>query len=306
MNLFHKKDQYKGYNIYSMKKYVDKKRIIFTTIIVILIIITLGFIIYYSVDTTIRLKNAKRFEQKLIEYESSQEELQKQEKERQAKIPKLTDEGKQNIKGIYKSETKRVFLTFDDGPSVNTADVLDILKSNDIKATFFVLGTQVEKMPEMVKRAYQEGHYIANHGYSHQYSQIYSSPETVLQEFNQCNSAVEKAIDVPEYNSHLFRFPGGSVGGKYANLKAEAVTLLEQNNIMHVDWNALTGDAEKSSPDEEYLMNNLQKTTQNKNSIVILMHDAQAKRVTVEFLPKLIEFFQQQGYQFENFYSIIK
>ena len=164
----------------------------------------------------------------------------------------------------------------------------------------------MEKMPEMVKRAYQEGHYIANHGYSHQYSQIYSSPETVLQEFNQCNSAVAKAIDVPEYNSHLFRFPGGSVGGKYANLKAEAVTLLEQNNIMHVDWNALTGDAEKSSPDEEYLMNNLQKTTQNKNSIVILMHDAQAKRVTVDFLPKLIEFFQQQGYQFENFYSIIK
>ena len=84
------------------------------------------------------------------------------------------------------------------------------------------------------------------------------------------------------------------------------IELLEQNNIMHVDWNALTGDAEKSSPDEEYLMNNLQKTTQNKNSIVILMHDAQAKRVTVEFLPKLIEFFQQQGYQFENFYSIIK
>ena len=204
------------------------------------------------------------------------------------------------------SGNKVVYLTFDDGPSVNTADVLDILKSNDIKATFFVLGTQVEKMPEMVKRAYQEGHYIANHGYSHQYSQIYSSPETVLQEFNQCNSSVAKAIDVPEYNSHLFRFPGGSVGGKYANLKAEAVTLLEQNNIMHVDWNALTGDAEKSSPDEEYLMNNLQKTTQNKNSIVILMHDAQAKRVTVEFLPKLIEFFQQQGYQFENFYSIIK
>ena len=156
MNLFHKKDQYQGYNIYSMKKYVDKKRIIFTTIIVILIIITLGFIIYYSVDTTIRLKSAKRFEQKLIEYESKQEELQKQEREIQAKIPKLTDEGKQNIKGIYKSETKRVFLTFDDGPSVNTADVLDILKSNDIKATFFVLGTQVEKMPEMVKRAYQE------------------------------------------------------------------------------------------------------------------------------------------------------
>ena len=206
----------------------------------------------------------------------------------------------------YKNK-KLVAFTFDDGPNTKTTTrLLDGMEKYDAKATFFVLGNRVAYHQEVLKRAYQEGHYIANHGYSHQYSQIYSSPETVLQEFNQCNSAVAKAIDVPEYNSHLFRFPGGSVGGKYANLKAEAVTLLEQNNIMHVDWNALTGDAEKSSPDEEYLMNNLQKTTQNKNSIVILMHDAQAKRVTVEFLPKLIEFFQQQGYQFENFYSIIK
>ncbi len=69
----------------------------------------------------------------------SKKNYKKQERERQAKIPKLTDEGKQNIKGIYKSETKRVFLTFDDGPSVNTADVLDILKSNDIKSYIFCI-----------------------------------------------------------------------------------------------------------------------------------------------------------------------
>ena len=76
---------------------------------------------------------------------------------------------------------------------------------------------------------------------------------------------LQKAIDVPEYNSHLFRFPWWISWWKNnANLKAEAVTLLEQNNIMHVDWNALTGDAEKSSPDEEYLMNNLQKQLKTK------------------------------------------
>ena len=307
MKLFHKKEQYEGYNIYSMKKYVDKKRIIFNIIISILIIITLILVIYYIIDTKQRLKKAKQFEEQIIQYQQEREEANKKiEEEKQAKIPKLTEEGKQNIKTIYTSDTKRVFLTFDDGPSSNTSDILDILKEKNIKATFFVLGSQVEKMPEVVKRVYQEGHYIANHGYSHKYSQIYSSPEMVLEEFKQCNAAVAKAIEVPEYNSHLFRFPGGSVGGKYSNVKSQAISLLEQNEILHVDWNALTGDSEKTNPTEEYLMNNLQITTENKKSIVILMHDAQAKRVTVDFLPKVIEFLEQQEYQFENFYSIIK
>ena len=130
--------------------------------------------------------------------------------------------------------------------------------------------------------------------------------EQVLNEFNQCNQIVAKTINVPEYNSHLFRFPGGSVGGKYAELKKQAITLLEQNDILHIDWNSLTGDSEKVNPTEEYLMDNLQKTTEGKNSLVILMHDAQAKKITAETLPKVIEYLQQQGYSFESFYDIIK
>ena len=112
-------------------------------------------------------------------------------------------------------------------------------------------------------------------------------------------------INVPEYNSHLFRFPGGSVGGKYAQIKSQAISILEQNNIAYMDWNSLTGDSEKVNPSEEYLMDNLQKTSQGKNSLVILMHDSQAKKVTVDFLPKVIEYLKQQGYEFDNFYNII-
>ena len=66
---------------------------------------------------------------------------------------------------------------------------------------------------------YEQGHYIANHGYSHVYSLIYTSPETVLEEFNKTNEIVKNAIGIPEFNSHLFRFPGGYVGGKYADIK---------------------------------------------------------------------------------------
>lgn len=307
MGIFQNKDQYEGYNIYSMKKYVDKKRITFIVIAVIAVIITLSMSIYYLVDTTIKVKKIKEFERQIIEYKQQQQEEAKQKEiEKQAKIPKLTEQGKENIKNIYHTDKKVAYLTFDDGPSNNTHQILDILKQNNIKATFFVLGSQVEIFPETTNRIYNEGHYIANHGYSHKYSEIYQSPEQVLNEFNQCNQIVAKTINVPEYNSHLFRFPGGSVGGKYAELKKQAITVLEQNNILHIDWNALTGDSEKVNPTEEYLMNNLQKTTEGKNSLVILMHDAQAKKITAETLPKVIEYLQQQGYSFESFYDIIK
>ena len=307
MGIFQNKDQYEGYNIYSMKKYVDKKRITFIVIAIIAIIITLCMSIYYLVDTTKRVEKSKEFAKQIIEYKQKQQEEEKQKAiERQAKIPKLTEQGKENLKNIYHTDKKVAYLTFDDGPSNNTHQILDILKQNNIKATFFVLGSQVEIFPETTNRIYNEGHYIANHGYSHKYSEIYQSPEQVLNEFNQCNQIVAKTINVPEYNSHLFRFPGGSVGGKYAELKKQAITLLEQNDILHIDWNSLTGDSEKVNPTEEYLMDNLQKTTEGKNSLVILMHDAQAKKITAETLPKVIEYLQQQGYSFESFYDIIK
>ena len=307
MGLFSGRDQYHGYNIYSMKKYVDKKRIIFNIIVSVITIITLMLVIYYIVDTSLRVKKSKQYVAQIIEYQKEQEELERQkEAERQAKIPKLTEEGKENLKNIYHSETKRAFLTFDDGPSQNTKDILNILKDNNIKATFFVLGSQVEVFPETTNRIYDEGHFIANHGYSHKYSSIYQSPEQILNEYNQCNQIVANTIKVPEYNSHLFRFPGGSVGGKYAQIKCQAIPLLEQNNILYVDWNSLTGDSEKVNPTEEYLMDNLKKTSEGKNSLVILMHDSQSKRITVDFLPKVIEYLRQQGYEFDNFYSIIK
>ena len=307
MGIFQNKDKYEGYNNYSMKKYVDKKRITFIVIAIVAIIITLSMSIYYLVDTTIKVKKIKEFERQIIEYKQQQQEEAKQKEiEKQAKIPKLTEQGKENIKNIYHTDKKVAYLTFDDGPSNNTHQILDILKQNNIKATFFVLGSQVEVFPETTNRIYNEGHYIANHGYSHKYSEIYQSPEQVLNEFNQCNQIVAKTINVPEYNSHLFRFPGGSVGGKYAELKKQAITLLEQNDILHIDWNSLTGDSEKVNPTEEYLMDNLQKTTEGKNSLVILMHDAQAKKITAETLPKVIEYLQQQGYSFESFYDIIK
>lgn len=210
------------------------------------------------------------------------------------------------MENIYKSDTKRAFLTFDDGPSTVTSKILDILKQENVKATFFVLGSNVEQRQDMVKRMYDEGHYIANHGYSHTYSQIYSSPQAVLEEYNLCNDKVKNAIEVPEYNSHLFRFPGGLAGGKYAEMKQQARDLLSQNDILNVDWNALTGDAETNNLSVDFELSRLSQTIGSKNSVVILMHDAAAKSVTADALSQIISNLREQGYEFKNFYDIIK
>lgn len=107
------------------------------------------------------------------------------------------------------AEKKEVYLTFDDGPSKTvTPKILDVLKENNINATFFVLGNMVNYYPDIVKRAYDEGNYIANHGYSHVYSQIYASEEAFFEEIEKTEKIIAKAIGKEDYNSHLIRFPG--------------------------------------------------------------------------------------------------
>lgn len=274
--------------------------------IVIMILMVVGIVVTWINC----IENMKANAEYKLAYQQYQEAIIKEQEElerkRQEKLPKLTEEGKEFIKHIYSSDTKRAFLTFDDGPSSNTNQILDILNERGIKATFFVLGSNVEKNPEMVKRMYDEGHFIANHGYSHVYETIYQSPQAVLDEYNRCNQVVRDAIGEQEYNSHLFRFPGGLVGGKYADIKNQANDLLLQNDIVHVDWNALNGDSETTSPTIEYEVQRIQETVGDKQSVVILMHDAQAKTVTVEALPTIIDYLKGQGYEFKNFYEIIK
>ncbi len=290
------------------------------TIIAIIFTLLLILVVHHFDYFAITKKHANCAE----EYEKQCNELaiieqeRKQEQEEQenivqigvqspeTKLPELTQKGRDNISNIYSSERKRAFLTFDDGPSREISiPILDLLKTENIKVTFFVLGSRVELYPDIVKREYEEGHYIANHGYSHIYSQIYTNTQTVLDEYNKTNDAIKNALGEPNYNSHLFRFPGGSVGGKYKQIKKEAIALLDSNNIAHVDWNALTGDAEGKSTKEEEI-SYLKETIGEKNNVVILMHDAADKSATYEALPEIISYLREKGYEFCNFYDIIE
>jgi peptidoglycan/xylan/chitin deacetylase (PgdA/CDA1 family) len=297
--------------IYIFRKYKNRK-----SLVILLFII---MVVMYGILLTAIILHIKNMDNIYESYEISkesileeditkteQEENETEEQEESTTLPNLTSEGIENVKNIYKQDAHIAYITFDDGPSKTvTPKILEILEEKNIKATFFVLGSRVELNPELVKQEYEAGHYIANHGYSHIYSQIYVSTDTVLDEYNKTEQAIRNAIGIQEYSSHLFRFPGGSYGGKYADLKKEAEAVLEQNNITFVDWNALTGDAEGKKTKED-MLSFLEETVASKKNVVVLMHDAGDKTVTAEVLPEVIDFLSEKGYVFDNFYSLIK
>lgn len=284
-------------DLIEVKPHLNVKKVVIITIVLILIISLISTAIFFGVRQY--NKNLSIIERDILAKNRPAHELFYSDNTKQNKIV-------ERVSHIYNSDYRRVFLTFDDGPSKSvTIPILDILKQNNVKATFFVLGSNAERYPEIVKRAYQEGHYIANHSFTHVYSNIYSSPQAVLDEYNRTEIAIKNAIGDQTYNSRVFRFPGGTSGGKYANIKAEAVNLLNQNNVAHLDWNALTADA-AGLDNVNDMMNYVETTMGNKNSVVILMHDIGTKKSTYELLPQLIQALKEKGYVFENIYDILK
>ena len=284
-------------DLIEVKPRLNVKKVVIITIVLILIISLISTAIFFGVRQY--NKNLSIIERDILAKNRPAHELFYSDNAKQNKIV-------ERVSHIYNSDYRRVFLTFDDGPSKSvTIPILDILKQNNVKATFFVLGSNAERYPEIVKRAYQEGHYIANHSFTHVYSNIYSSPQAVLDEYNRTEIAIKNAIGDQTYNSRVFRFPGGTSGGKYANIKAEAVNLLNQNNVAHLDWNALTADA-AGLDNVNDMMNYVETTMGNKNSVVILMHDIGTKKSTYELLPQLIQELKEKGYVFENIYDILK
>ena len=288
------------------RKYRNRRNLIIAAFLLTIFIILL--IIIRETHLDIKYENIFHSYTNLIEQAKAEEKriAEQKEAERLAKLPQLTDVGKNNLANIYDSQTKRVFLTFDDGPSKSvTIPILDILKQENVKATFFLLGSRVDLYPDIVKREYDEGHYLASHGYSHVYAQIYASPYSVLDEYNKPLTSIRNAIGTNEFNPHLFRFPGGYKGGKYSEIKEQAAVLLEQNGILNIAWNALTADSAGASTTEEFIAE-LEKEVPKYNSVVVLMHDAGTKKATADALPTIIQYFRERGFEFENFYSIIK
>lgn len=190
-------------------------------------------------------------------------------------------------------KVKRVYLTFDDGPSIYTGQILDILNANNVKATFFVIGRS-EEYYGYYKRIVDEGHTLGMHSFTHEYQKLYASTESFGAEVEQLQSLLK---DVTGVESHIFRFPGGS-SNNVSQLPIENyIAYLNERGINYYDWNALSGDAVNASLSPEQLVDNIMKDVRNNKDSVVLMHDLQNVHATVESLQMLIDTLKSEGYE---------
>lgn len=195
-------------------------------------------------------------------------------------------------------EKKIVYLTFDDGPSENTSEILDVLKKYNAKGTFFVTGNNQEH-DDLIKRAYDEGHAIGLHTYTHDYAKVYASEKAYFADLKKVSDLVEKLTGEKSY---LIRFPGGSsntVSAKYVKgLMTTLTKEVEEKGYEYFDWNCDSTDATGNNVAVSTLVANA--TSCSANHVTILMHDTDAKDTTVQALPKIIEYYRSQGYAFEG------
>lgn len=189
--------------------------------------------------------------------------------------------------------TKIAYLTFDDGPSINTEKILSILNQNNIKASFFLIGKNAENNPNLVKEEVANGEVIGNHTYSHQIN-YKESPTDFVNDLNRCNLVLKNIIG-KNYTSNIARFPGGSFGHRLSPFRDAAT----KAGYAFINWNDETGDSDGYDLPVPVLLNNLHKYTIG-NTVVILMHDAGAKKTTVQALPQVIQYLQAKGYLFKT------
>lgn len=196
----------------------------------------------------------------------------------------------------------RVYLTFDDGPNPkNTERILNTLAEYGIKATFFSVGSYVELYPEIVKRVSDEGHTIACHSYSHNYSELYADAESFTAEIAAWEDAVSDALGfIPA--ERIFRFPGGSTNCKTPGMK----TVLAELGYRGFDWNALNNDCyvkrrPQGMTEDEYLKETFRTTVDNSlkmknNPHIVLMHETYSQ--TADMLSYAIDYLIEKGCTF--------
>ena len=197
---------------------------------------------------------------------------------------------------------KWVCLTFDDGPSKTTPDVLAALKDAGVHATFFVVATGYnEKYLPLLTEASAAGHQIALHSASHEYSDIYRSSEAYWADIGLLKERIAPYVDTESIR--YLRFPGGSTntvsrryGGKglMQQLKAEA----EQKDFQWVDWNVCAEDAVGGHPSADTIYRNVVRETGEQTHCIVLMHDSATTRTTAEALLDIIRWYADNGYTF--------
>lgn len=207
------------------------------------------------------------------------------------------------IPTVPANANKVCYLTFDDGPSERTPEVLAILNRYGVKATFFVAGNpRYPEYLQYLKDIKSGGHAIGVHTYSHNYTSIYSSTDAF---FADQQVMIDKIVEVTGEKPNIMRFPGGSsntVSRKYdggTKIMTKLSKMVEEKGFAYFDWNVTSNDASGNNVSATRIKNSVLGGAQGKQNICVLMHDAAAKHTTVQALPSIIEGLVAQGFRFE-------
>lgn len=196
-------------------------------------------------------------------------------------LPDRQEEPEQEITAAHK-----VYLTFDDGPSIYTEDILEILDSYGVKATFFVVGKETDSAKEALQEIVDRGHTLGMHSYSHKYSEVYRSVDAFAEDFTKLQDYLYEVTGV---RSTVYRFPGGSSNTVSELDMRNFADYLEEQGVRFFDWNISSGDGGKELLSTEALVNNSTADIEKHEISIILLHDSANKRTTVDALPDIIE-----------------
>lgn len=205
---------------------------------------------------------------------------------------------------VYKPDTSsgnknRIYLTFDDGPSSNvTVRILDILKKNGMKATFFICNYS-DSEKSIIKRMIDEGHTVAIHGYSHDYAAIYKSDEAFMENINKLRDKLKSDFG---YEAKFIRFPGGSsntVSRKYSKgIMTRLSSRVEEEGYTYFDWNVSSDDATANKVSADTIYNKVCNSLAHSRNNVVLFHDSGSKQTTADALQNIIDYGLANGYVF--------
>ena len=189
---------------------------------------------------------------------------------------------------------KTAYLTFDDGPSDRTDEILAVLAEKDVKATFFVTGKSDPADLERMRKIVEAGHTIGMHSFSHDYALVYGSVESFLDEFHQNFVQIREATGV---TPTVFRFPGGSINGYDASFYREIISEMIRRGFVPFDWNISSEDAASNRlvPTGE-LVENVVRNANGKVRAFILFHDSEPKSTSVQAVGPVIDQLRQMGY----------
>ena len=183
-------------------------------------------------------------------------------------------------------QTRKVYLTFDDGPSIYTDRILDILDEYGVKATFFVVGKTDEESLNACRRIVEEGHTLGMHSYSHKYDEIYQSLDAYAEDLMKLQVLLYETTGTW---SKYTRFPGGSSNRVSKIDMKECIAYVEAQGIQFFDWNISSGDAARTSLKAETITENVLRDIEKHDTCIVLMHDAADKETTVEALPEILK-----------------